>query len=115
MSAYVTDRLVPVRGARVLVDRTGDGLGIAVPPQRSWWQYLYAGWALFIIVAGLAAMIGGDDKPPIAFAAVWLTIGLWILGVAGWGLLARETLLVDSRALRHERGLGPVRRTRAYD
>jgi hypothetical protein len=89
MSVYVSDRFVPVRESRVQAERTGDGLRIAVPPRRSLWQFLYLGWALFVVGGGLVLMVSGDEQPSVPFMIVWVAFGLAIVGASVWGLLSR--------------------------
>jgi hypothetical protein len=113
----MSERFVPVRDSRVEVRRDPDGVRVAVPRRRTFWQVLVPLWALFVIGFGLVMMLTGDSPEPwpIGFMVLWVGIGLFIVGTSSWGLFAREELRLTPRALVQERRLGPVARRRAYD
>lgn len=112
----MSDRMVPVQGSRVELRRLADGIAVQMPRRRSWTVWLIPVWTLFVVGFGVVSMLTfeGPDEPPLAFLGLWLAIGAFMLCVASWGLLAREELRLDRRALTREMRLGPLRRRRSW-
>ena len=110
-------RAVPLESSRVQVERQADGLHVGLPKRRRVFDYVGAAWILGVCGAGLILMLTDQEAegaPPPIFIALWALFGLGLFGLALWGLLHREAVVLDARELRVGRGIGRRYRWRAY-
>ena len=106
---------MPLEPSRVQVRREADGLHLMLPKRRRAVEYLTAAWTLVVVGLGLTLMLTGEgDEDPGWFLAVWALLGLAFFGLSLWGLLHREEIVLDARALKVGWGVGGWYRWRSY-
>ena len=95
---------------RISVLRTGDGLGILVPPARrfapvAFLLFWLCGWAMGEYFA-LSELLRGGLSAPDLFLLIWLVPwtlgGAGVLWVVGWQLFGVERLFFTANALVRE-------------
>ena len=115
------ERPVLPSGSAVLIRETNDGLGIYNPARRKPFLLLFLAVWLFMwsmgFRFGLSVTLQGG-VPGVLVAVIWMPVwsiaGIAVCWLLGWYAFGWERLFITEGVLIHARGIGPVKRMKAY-
>lgn len=108
-------------GSSVLIRETSDGLGIYNPARRKpflllfliVWMFMWSMGFRFGVVTVLGGGVAGVFVA-IIWLPVWGIIGIAVSLLLGWYAFGWERLFITDGVFVHSKGIGPLRRMKAY-